>query len=1004
MIMAVSYLGGVSGITGGVWWAWVAISLISTVLAWGSSCLIEMADQRNRRQKRALAELHEANAKIEAASAENAGLHAQLLVHAREAGVLDERQQMAREIHDTLAQGLTGILTQLQAAQVTRADDRHVANAIDLARESLTEARRTVHALEPEVLAEARLPEAIGDVARRWSQVYGIDATLTTTGDPRPMHAEVEVTLLRTAQEALANVAKHARAGPRRSDPVVHGRDGDAGRPRRRGGFRPRRAAGQGVGGRRVRADRPAASGAASGGPARHRVRAGRRHRDLGVPPGHRDRSGAVVPYCVPVRCQNLRWVEAMKSPLRPGDPSSLGGYRLLARLGEGGMGSVFLSRRDDGPLVAIKMIKPEYAQEEEFRGRFRSEVKRAWQVPPFCTAAVLDADPEHRTPYLVVEYVDGPSLDEVVAREGPLADSRLHGVAVGVATALTAIHGAGVIHRDLKPQNVLFSLGSPKVIDFGIARALEVTSQHTHPDQMVGTVAYMAPERFDGNHRDITPAADVFAWGAVIAFAGTGRTPFRADSPVATAARILTQPPDLTGLTGPLADLVALALAKDPEDRPAAHELLNLLLAQNTDPRAISRRPALDPRLREAAEAAQLSGRHVSGGGRRPGRPVVERPGRRRRVRTIIVATTAATLVLGAAGWYGRRLGDGEAGQPRTVAAMAAMPVPGAVRGAWVVDALDRPGQWKATTDDYGGRCSFKGGLVMTTPSFAMVCPGAGQTFAGDQAISADVTVSNARSCAEVQFRSAGEGSYWLDLCPQLVRLRHEGSLRATTLGSAAVDLFAPGRQHRVQLSLRDDVASVAVDGNAVLEQALTDPSLLAGKVAFGVGPTDQTRDSDAVAGAVVARAEIRPIEDAPSSPAAAALAFTDVRQGSTKSIVAVRGYYPKSRSVVVEPVLFMTGDEYCKTFSLKSSSDTPCEQAWLTEDSRMVVTLPTSAAPKLFSTFDDPGRCAGDPVTVGTCAIGAAKLAERLGTNGLVELTTTNGIVTAMSDVYVP
>lgn len=690
------------------------------------------------------------------------------------------------------------------------------------------------------------------------------------------------------------------------------------------------------------------------------------------------------------VQVRDLRWVEQMKSPLRPGDPASLGGYRLLARLGEGGMGSVFLGRRDDGPLVAIKMIKPEYAHDEEFRGRFRSEVKRAWQVPPFCTAAVLDADPDHRTPYLVVEYVDGPSLDEVVAHEGPLADSRLHGVAVGVATALTAIHGAGVIHRDLKPQNVLFALGTPKVIDFGIARALEVTSQHTHPDQMVGTVAYMAPERFDGDHRDITPAADVFAWGAVIAYAGTGRTPFRADSPVATAARILTQPPDLTGLTGPLADLVALALSKVPEDRPTAHELLNLLLAQNTGSGAIGRP------LREAAEAAQLSGRHVSGAGLRP-----EPRGGRRRTWAIIAAATAVTLLAAGVGLFSRRNLEPTA-QP--LPALTTMPVPGAVRGPWVVDALDRPGQWRAATDDYGGRCSFKNGLAMTTPSFAMVCPGTTRSFAGDQSISVDVSLDNARSCAEVQFRSAGDSSYWLDLCPRVIRIRHEGAVRNTTVGSAEQALFAPGKRRAVVLSVRDEVASVSVDGAVVLERKLTDPSLPAGKVAFGVGPTDEAKDQDAPAGAHVTRAEIRPIEDAVPSSAGTVPPFTDVRRGNTKSIVKVHGYFPKARSVVVEPVLFMTGDEYCDTFKVKSTSDAPCEQAWLTEDSRMVVTLPTSAAPRLTSTFDDPGRCAGDPVTVGTCAIGPEKLAERLGNNGLVEVTTTNGIVTAMADVYVP
>ena len=216
-VASVSYMGGWANMgADDLWWAWVGLSVVVTALASAFSYFADMADRRNDKQKRALAELHKANVKLEEALEENAGLHAQLLVQAREAGVLDERQRMAREIHDTLAQGLAGILTQLQAAEQTMDEPatwrRHVTNAMNLARESLTEARRTVHAVEPSVLAEARLPDAISDVTRRWSEVNRIDAVLTTTGDPRPMHADVEVTLLRTAQEALANVAKHAQA------------------------------------------------------------------------------------------------------------------------------------------------------------------------------------------------------------------------------------------------------------------------------------------------------------------------------------------------------------------------------------------------------------------------------------------------------------------------------------------------------------------------------------------------------------------------------------------------------------------------------------------------------------------------------------------------------------------------------------------------------------------------------------------------------------------------
>jgi eukaryotic-like serine/threonine-protein kinase len=272
-------------------------------------------------------------------------------------------------------------------------------------------------------------------------------------------------------------------------------------------------------------------------------------------------------------------------------------------------MGTVYLARGGDGKLVALKMVRADVL-DDEFRRRFRSEVNRARQVPPFCTAEVLDADPDHERPYLVVEYVDAPNLSTVVEERGPLSQANLHSFAIGVATALTAIHGAGVIHRDLKPSNVLLAPGSPKVIDFGIARAVEPTSRHTDTNQMLGTVAYMAPERFGPDAgTEITQAADVFAWGAVVAYAGTGRTPFAADSPPVIAARILTQPPNLTGLVPPIRDLVERALSKVPTERPTARELLDLLLGATSD-RSPELAAALDrqPALRVAAEEAQAA------------------------------------------------------------------------------------------------------------------------------------------------------------------------------------------------------------------------------------------------------------------------------------------------------------------------------------------------------------------------------------------------------------
>ncbi|MDG4785203.1 protein kinase [Micromonospora sp. WMMD1102] len=360
--------------------------------------------------------------------------------------------------------------------------------------------------------------------------------------------------------------------------------------------------------------------------------------------------------------------------PLRADDPEHLGGYELVGRLGSGGMGTVFLGRSPQGRPVAIKMVRAEFTHDPEFLGRFRSEVNRARQVPPFCTAEVLDADLDHDPPYLVVEYVDGPNLSDVVRERGPLSAGALHSAALGIATALAAIHGAGVIHRDLKPGNVLFALGGLKVIDFGIARPLEATSQHTRTDQIVGTLAYMAPERFDEQPGLRTStASDIFAWGAVVTYAGTGRTPFVADSAPAMAVRILTQPPTLTGLPAPLRDIVARTLAKDPDERPTARELLDLLLAVDPSSGAAPTRPAAPvaaTRPAPAQPATVAPDQPVRAGGEGPGRQqqpaaeVADQVPQRRAVGRAAVAVVALGALL-LAGFLGYNLLSGSGSDP---------------------------------------------------------------------------------------------------------------------------------------------------------------------------------------------------------------------------------------------------------------------------------------------------------------------------------------------------
>jgi len=267
--------------------------------------------------------------------------------------------------------------------------------------------------------------------------------------------------------------------------------------------------------------------------------------------------------------------------PAMAGDPAAIGPYRVLGRLGAGGMGTVYLAQSPAGTRVAIKIIRPELAGDAAFLDRFRREVAAARRVAGFCTARVLDANLDGSAPYLVTEYVDGVRLDLVVERDGPLAASNLEGLAVGVAAACAAIHAAVVVHRDLKPGNVLLSYFGPRVIDFGIARALdEGSASLTRAGTVMGTPAWMAPEQFGS--APVTTAADIFAWGGLVAYAGTGRLAFGRGPVEVLTYRILHEPPDLDGLAEPLRPLVERAMAKDPALRPSARALLAELVGDD--------------------------------------------------------------------------------------------------------------------------------------------------------------------------------------------------------------------------------------------------------------------------------------------------------------------------------------------------------------------------------------------------------------------------------------
>jgi outer membrane protein assembly factor BamB len=352
--------------------------------------------------------------------------------------------------------------------------------------------------------------------------------------------------------------------------------------------------------------------------------------------------------------------------------PEYAGQYRLEARLGAGGMGVVHLARSASGLQLAVKVVHRQYAANPEFRARFRQEVGAARRVSGAFTAPVVDADPDAARPWMATLYVPGPTLADQVKRNGPMAPAELRRLTAGLAEALRDIHRAGVIHRDLKPSNVLLSDSGPKVIDFGISRPYD-SDLRTETGKLIGSPPYMAPEQFQ-RPREVGPAADVFALGAVLVHAATGRGPFDSDSPYIVAYQVVHDEADLAGVPADLAPLIGQCLAKDPAGRPTPDEVMTTLRPPSYEAAAFipsQRRPAATGTGTDAGVAAALvpapdagaragaeADTHVGGAAARDVK-AADGGGNKRRWLT----ATAALLVMGSGGVWAFGAGAGAEG-----------------------------------------------------------------------------------------------------------------------------------------------------------------------------------------------------------------------------------------------------------------------------------------------------------------------------------------------------
>ena len=325
---------------------------------------------------------------------------------------------------------------------------------------------------------------------------------------------------------------------------------------------------------------------------------------------------------------------------LQPGDPANVGPYQLIARLGEGGMGTVFLARSPGARLAALKLIKRDYAADPGFRARFRREITAAGRVSGLYTAPMQAADADAAQPWFAAAYIPAPTLDEAVGTIGPMPEPAVRTLGAGLAEALQAIHAAGLVHRDLKPGNILLAEEGPKIIDFGVAKAADA-AQLTGTGGMLGTLAYMAPEQIAGS-REAGPAADVFSLGGVLVHAATGRKPFGERDEAAQLYEVMYGEPDLSGVPGSLLRLLTACLAKEPAARPTLEHLLAQLAP--ADPRAL-----LSPALRQAVTAKETEAHQIASGPVTAPPPLPAIGVRRRRV--LGLAAVGAVAVAGAGG-----------------------------------------------------------------------------------------------------------------------------------------------------------------------------------------------------------------------------------------------------------------------------------------------------------------------------------------------------------------